>query len=320
MPKSSLARPHARTPLTPEALETLERVARTGSFAGAARELGKVPSALTYSMRALEEALDVLLFDRSSRQARLTPAGEELLREGQRLLRELDALTNRVKRVATGWESAITIAVDGIIDASALLELVRDFYRLDSPTRVSVREEILGGTWEALASGAADIAIGITQEHLRPPGIEVRRLGSVPFLFVMAATHPLAGSAAPLGEEELIGIRAIAVADSSRDSTPLTRNLLPGQQVLTLPSARLKLQAIEAGLGCGWLPEPMVRSRLREGWLHARPVAGRAPSAEFDYAWRSDPAGFGRARRWWVEQLARSEVQRNFLSCSSNPS
>ena len=60
----------------------MDAIARTGSFAAAARELGKVPSALTYSVRQLEDALDVLLFDRSSRQAQFTAAGEELLSEG----------------------------------------------------------------------------------------------------------------------------------------------------------------------------------------------------------------------------------------------
>ncbi|MBL8332855.1 MAG: LysR family transcriptional regulator, partial [Rubrivivax sp.] len=50
--------------LTPEALVMMDTIARTGSFAAAARALGKVPSALTYSVRQLEESLDVLLFDR----------------------------------------------------------------------------------------------------------------------------------------------------------------------------------------------------------------------------------------------------------------
>lgn len=311
------ARPVARSPLTPEALETLERIARTGSFAGAARELGKVPSALTYSMRALEEALDVLLFDRSSRQARLTPAGQELLREGQRLLRELDALTRRVKRVATGWEAAITIAIDGIMDGGALLDLVGEFYRLDPPTRVVVREEVLSGTWEALVSGGADLAIGISREQLRPAGIEVRHLGEIPFVFVMAAGHPLAVGDRPLGDEELLGTRAIAVADSARDLAPMTVNLLPGQAVLTVPSARLKLQAIERGLGCGWMPEPMVHELLADGRLRARAVAGRAPKASVDFAWRSESGGAGRARRWWVEQLERPEVRRRLLASRS---
>jgi DNA-binding transcriptional LysR family regulator len=96
--------------LTPDALVMMDTIARTGSFAAAARELGKVPSALTYSVRQLEEALDVLLFDRRSRQAKFTAAGEELLDEGRRLLSEMDAVANRVRRVATGWERQLSIA------------------------------------------------------------------------------------------------------------------------------------------------------------------------------------------------------------------
>ncbi|MBA2721373.1 MAG: LysR family transcriptional regulator, partial [Methylibium sp.] len=109
-----------RNVLTPEALTMVDLIARTGSFAAAAREMGKVPSALTYSVRVLEDALDVLLFDRSSRQARLTAAGEELLHEGRRLLIEIDAVANRVKRIATGWETQLTIAFDSILAPTAL--------------------------------------------------------------------------------------------------------------------------------------------------------------------------------------------------------
>ena len=105
----------ARDALTPDALSMLQTIASTGSFAAAARQLKLVPSALTYRVRQIEDALDVLLFDRRSRRARLTEAGTELLREGARLLDEVDAIANRVKRVATGWEPQLTIAVDSII-------------------------------------------------------------------------------------------------------------------------------------------------------------------------------------------------------------
>src|SRR3990170_7860260 len=94
-------RPDSTNASTPEALVMMDTIARTGSFAAAARELGKVPSALTYNVRQLEEALDVLLFDRRSRQATLTAAGQELLDEGRHLLEQIDAVANRVKRVAT---------------------------------------------------------------------------------------------------------------------------------------------------------------------------------------------------------------------------
>ncbi|HEX5739307.1 MAG TPA: LysR family transcriptional regulator, partial [Hydrogenophaga sp.] len=62
-----------RAALSPENLGLLEAVARLGSMAAASRELGMVPSALTYRVRQIEDALDVLLFDRSARRAVLTP-------------------------------------------------------------------------------------------------------------------------------------------------------------------------------------------------------------------------------------------------------
>src|SRR6476620_203427 len=120
--------PPPRNVLTPEALTMMDAIARSGSFAAAARLLGKVPSALTYNVRQLEDALDVLLFDRRSRQATLTAAGRELLDEGRRLLEEIDAVASRVKRVATGWETQLTIAVDGALSDVTVFELCEAFF------------------------------------------------------------------------------------------------------------------------------------------------------------------------------------------------
>ena len=150
-----------RDALTPEAIDLIGAIDRTGSMAAAARELGLVPSALTYRIRQVEDALDVLLFDRSSRQAKLTEAGAELLREGNRLLGELDALANRVKRVATGWEPVLTLAIDGVIQRHTVMELCEAFFALNPPTRLRLREETLSGTLEALTSGQADLALGV---------------------------------------------------------------------------------------------------------------------------------------------------------------
>ncbi len=141
-----------RNVLTPEALAMMDTIARTGSFAAAARDMGKVPSALTYSVRQLEDALDVLLFDRGSRQATLTAAGHELLNEGRRLLQEIDAVANRVRRVATGWETELTIAVDDALARRALFDLIAAFYELrvedggNVPTRIKLRNEVMSGT------------------------------------------------------------------------------------------------------------------------------------------------------------------------------
>jgi len=163
-----------REALTPEALALLSRIAESGSFAAAARQLGMVPSALTYRVRRIEEGLDVLLFDRSSRQARLTAAGAELLREGERLLEDIDAVALRVRRIATGWEAQFTIAVDSIIDRRTVLSLCEAFFALTPPTRLKLRHETLSGTLEALTSGQADLALGIVADSSTMPGEEPR--------------------------------------------------------------------------------------------------------------------------------------------------
>src|SRR3569623_1505542 len=93
--------------LTLESLRILDAIDRKGSFAAAALALDRVPSALTYTVRKLEEDLDVLLFDRRGHRAKLTPAGQELLSEGRNLLRAADELEQRVKRTATGWETEL---------------------------------------------------------------------------------------------------------------------------------------------------------------------------------------------------------------------
>ena len=100
--------------LTPDALLMMDTIARTGSFAAAARELGKVPSALTYNVRQLEEALDVLLFDRRSRQAQFTAAGEELLNEGRRLLEQIEAVDQSMRIRGFVRKTEIKLGESGI--------------------------------------------------------------------------------------------------------------------------------------------------------------------------------------------------------------
>ena len=308
--------------LTPDALAMIDTIARAGSFAAAARELGKVPSALTYSVRQLEDALDVLLFDRRSRQAKFTAAGEELLSEGRRLLAESAAVANRVKRVAAGWETQLSVAVDDALSRLTVFELCEAFYALDPQgkagagtlgnggpgTRLKLRAEVMTGTWEALVSGQADLAIGVGLQS-PPPGLAVEPLGELGFVFAVSPQHPLAAAREPLNDVELLRCRAVAVADTAQRMSPLTLNLLPGQDVLTVSSMTAKIEALLRGLGCGYVPEPMVREHLRAGRLVSRRTLRPNAPARLGYAWR---CGIGRRERtalglglqWWLQQLA----------------
>ena len=326
-------RPDRRQALTPDALAMMDAIARTGSFAAAARELGKVPSALTYSVRQLEQALDALLFDRSSRQAQLTPAGSELLNEGRRLLQEMDAVANRVRRVASGWETQLAISVEDIISVPTVFELVEAFCQVrevregrevrnagasdgashrshaaaDSgpATRLRLRTDVLAGTWEALVTGQVDLAIGVSGEHANPGGIELRPLGEMAFVYCVAPHHALAALHGPLEDAQLVHHRAVAVADTAQRLAPVTVNLLPGQDVLTVASMRAKMEALLRGLGAGFLPEPLARAQIEAGRLVRKDTARSSPTARLQYAWRAERSalGLGRALSWWLAQL-----------------
>ncbi|HNT38036.1 MAG TPA: LysR family transcriptional regulator [Rubrivivax sp.] len=321
--------------LTPDALVMMDTIARSGSFAGAARELGKVPSALTYSVRQLEEALDVLLFDRSSRQARLTAAGEELLQEGRRLLSEIDAVANRVRRVATGWESELTVVADDVISRRILFELCEAFFSLDPQgrsgtaggggpgTRLRLRTEVLSGTWEALVSGQADLAIGIDLDREPPPGVAVEPLGEMPFVFAVSPQHPLAQHEGPIDDATLVHHRAVAVADSAQRLSPRTLNLLPGQDVLTVNSMADKIEAQRRSLGAGFVPQHLVQGLLDAGELVRKETRRNPLHAQLGYAWRCsvDARGTrrppsGLALRWWLQQLGSRATRSALLDCA----
>jgi len=294
----------ARDVLTPDTLSMLLTIAAEGSFAAAARSLGMVPSALTYRVRQVEDALDVLLFDRSSRQAKLTEAGTELLREGRRLLDDVDAVANRVKRVATGWEPQLTLAVDSVISHATVMELCEAFYALNPPTRLKIREEILSGTLEALTSGQADLSIGVALEISNDGSIQGKPLGDMPFIFAVAPHHPLAEAPEPLSDMLIRQHRAVAVADSVQRGNGLTFGLLGGQDVFTVPSMRAKLDAQLRGLGTGFLPECLARPFIEAGQLVVRKVERPARLIRVSYAWRSLTRGTqGRALQWWLQQL-----------------
>ena len=318
-----------RNVLTPEALGLIATVHRTGSLAAAARELGVVPSALTYRVRQIEDALDVLLFDRSSRQARLTEAGQELLREGNRLLIELDAVAQRVKRVATGWESQLTITADGLICSTTLFELCEAFYALSPPTRLRIRSETLSGTWETLVQGQADLAIGCVVEVTQSSGILNQPMGEVRFVFAVAPHHPLAGLSGSISDAQLQQHRAVAVADTTLRGAGISMGLLGGQDVLTVPTMQYKLEAQLRGLGCGFLPEYLARPFIETGRLVIKAVDRSRRAVPMSYAWRGHSAGataparknrsagalparpphHGRALNWWLKQLARPQTQ-----------
>jgi DNA-binding transcriptional LysR family regulator len=301
--------PRSAANLTLDALELLDAIDRRGSFAAAAAELGKVPSAVTYAVRKLEDDLDVLLFDRRGYKPKLTEAGVTLLREGRQLLAAANDLARRVQRVATGWEQELSIALDAIVPFVQLQPLLAEFCDI-APTQVRIAHEVLGGTWDALAAGRADLAIGATQSGPASTaigsGIASFELARVPFVFAVAPKHPLAKAAEPIALAELRRHRQVAVGDTSRNLPPRAAGLTGAPNVLTVPTMEAKLATQLAGIGVGWLPEPMAREAITRKRLVVKTTEhSREDSnlATLHVAWRTDARG--KALAWWLKVLRR---------------
>jgi DNA-binding transcriptional LysR family regulator len=300
------------TRLTLEALEVLDAIGRRGSFAAAADELHRVPSAITYSVRQLEDTLGVQVFDRRGHRAVLTQAGHELLAEGRRLLRAASDLECRVQQVARGWESELRIALDTLVPIERLFALVRDFHGENTGTRLRISHEVLAGTWDALVSGRADLAVGAAGDAPAGRSYPMRPLGSVPMVLVAAPSHPICAEREPLGDEAILAYRAVSIADTSRTLPVRTVGLLSGQDVLTVPSLEAKAAAHVAGLGVGFLPRPLAEREAAAGRLRVLEVEHPRAPVELAFAWRSGATG--KALRWFVRRLEEPAVRASLLA------
>ncbi|WP_410497786.1 LysR substrate-binding domain-containing protein [Chitinibacter sp. S2-10] len=298
--------------LSLEALEILDAIARRGSFAAAADEVHRVPSAVTYMVRKLEDDMGVPIFDRSGHRAQLTAAGLELLNEGRHLLRAANELECRIKRVATGWETELTLAVDTIIPLDLLFPMLKQFDELGSGTRIRFLHEALGGTWEALLERRADILVGAIAQGPTGGGYSMHTIGDFRSVFVVAPTHPLASMPEPLATQTIMQHRGIVIPDSARQMPTYSYNILSGQDVLRVPDMAKKAAAHAAGLGCGYLPLAWARPYLERGELVIKTVSEVNPQARLCHAWHSQ--GAGHAMKWWVETLTSSMVIQEWLA------
>ncbi len=300
--------------LSLDALQVLDAIARNGSFARAATELHRVPSALTYTVQQLESSFAMPLFVREGRRATLTAAGHELLNEGRILLKAAADLECRMQQLAKGWEVELRIAIDTIIGSDALFPMIRLFENEHSGTRIRLTSEVFGGTWDALISGRADLIVGAGTDIPAGGGFATLPMGHWAWQFVASPDHPITHEKRPLTDAIISQYRAVSVADSSRQLPPRTAGLISGQDVLTVPTMQAKVVAHIAGLGVGYLPAHMAHPEVNAKRLVVMELAHpRAPSP-ICIAWRANRTG--RALRWFIQQFECPEIAAKIFSQS----
>lgn len=147
-----------------DVLIILDALEKEGSFAAASAKLFKTPSALSYTVHKLESDLNIQILDRSGHRAKFTRTGQMLLEKGREVLHTVRELEKQAIKLHEGWENELVIGVDDTFPFSLLAPLIESFYQHHSVTRLKFINGVLGGSWDALIQGRADIIVGAMHE------------------------------------------------------------------------------------------------------------------------------------------------------------
>ncbi len=246
--------------MTLDQLRVLDAIERSGSFTAAARDLRRATSALSYSVRTLEDSLGVELFDRSKHRASMTEAGRMILSEARGVLERANALERSATRLREGWEPRLDFVLDGLVPLTPIIRAVQRFTELGAGTRLELNVELFGGVAERFERTEADLMLSLGLEE--DPSLRTVPLPPLEMLLVARTDHPLCVELRRVHREDLERHVELRVRDSSRADVPRTGGLSP--HAFTFSDVRALREAILGGLGFGWIPRHLVQGALNE--------------------------------------------------------
>ncbi|MDR5856887.1 LysR family transcriptional regulator [Caballeronia sp. LZ062] len=229
-------------------------LARYRSFTRAGDEFGITQSAVSRSIRELEEEIALRLFDRTTRQVTLTDTGRKLLARIAPLVEELEATLRPSPDNFTG-RGVVHIASSCGLTASVLPALLASCKERLPDVTVAVIDRPQNAVLQLVRSGEAEIGIVIAPDTLDELAAEP--LFADAFAAVVGASHPLA-QASRLDWHQLRATPLLLLDDDTGSlasvEAALARHAVAGavRQRLTQPAAVARMA--EAGLGVGVLP------------------------------------------------------------------
>ncbi|WP_437518476.1 LysR family transcriptional regulator [Sorangium sp. So ce1099] len=283
-------------------LQVFLTVVDVGSFAGAARKLGRATSVISYTISNLEAQLGVSLFDRDgTRKPQLTPAGRTVLLEARTISQGISGLRAKVKRLQQGLEAEVSLAVDMILPEASVVDALKAFHAEFPTVSIRLRFEALGAVTQLVLDRA--VTLGISG----PPdtavdGVERIGIGSVPLVPVAAPDHPLArrGQNAPgAGRDHL----QLVLTDRSTRTLGLDWAVV-GTRTWRLADLTSKHLLLRQGIGWGNMPLPRVREDIESGRLVQLDLPDcKGGPYRFDISYRTDTPP-GPAGSWLISRFA----------------
>lgn len=261
-------------------------VAETCHFGQAAEQLHVAQPALSFAIRQLESELDVTLFNRTTRQVSLTPAGEFLQGQAARILAGIEDAERGVRRIVAGRSGLLRLGLTGTAAFSHLPRIARILRQELSDLGLEIQADMLTpAQCDQLRSGALDIGL------LRPPAvgddIELRIIEVEPLVLAVPIDHRLAVEPVV----SLADVRSESfVTYSSPDSAvndAVLRNcrqagFLPRREHAA-PGTAVLLALVAAGLGVAIAPASVRELPLRGVVIRDLVDGG---SVELALAWR----------------------------------
>ena len=274
-----------------------------GSFSAGARRLHRAQSAVSELVSNLEAQIGVVLFDRSERYPKLTPAGVLLVADARSVVANVDLLKARAKGISGGLESELSAVVDVLFPIEAIAESATEFRDRFPRTPLRLYVEALGGAYKPVLDGRCSLGV-VGSLPIRPDSMSLERLQGVHMIMVAAREHPLAMVKGVISKVELAKHVQLVLTDRSELTagrefgvmSPLTWRL---SDLFSKHAFLLK------GLGWGGMPLHTVKQDLLEGRLVKLSIEDLPEdslilpmSAAYLTAKPPGPAG-----RWLIERL-----------------
>lgn len=295
-------------------LELVDTVARLGSFTAAAEILHKVPSAVSYSIRQIEQELDVVLFRRLPRKVELTTAGELFLKQARSMLRQMEETKAQTRRAAQGWQKTLKLTLDNVVKLEHLKPLIESFYAKFPYAELQINMEVFNGSWEAISQERADIVIGATSAIPIGGDFEVRDMGVLDWAFVMSPAHPCVRQQS-LNEDFVSQFPAICLDDTSNVLPKRHTVHYPQQRRLLLPNWYSAIECLKNGIGVGYMPRHIAQPLIAEGVLIEKVLPEEKPLSQCCLVWRKDDNH--KMIDWMINYLGSSEqLHRDWIRAS----